>query len=210
MPVRRSMMTLIAALLPSVSGCAMRIVPPSQVSDAETVFVADYGYHASLLLPTGSGELAEFAYGQYDWFALNRDQWYHAIKLALWPHTGALGTRTLPGPPTADALSAKLVVETLHPIRVERGAAARVLARLEAMYEEQKRKRGEVYNSSVRLLFVEHPRDYWHDYNCNVALAEWLEWLGCRVSGSRSSAMFTFEQEPVVKPPEPPGAEVDG
>lgn len=175
------------------AGCSMRVAPPAEVEEPATVFIADYGPHASLLLPRDDGDVSEFAYGEYDWFALNRDRWYHALPIAVAGGRAALGTRVLHGPATRAALEAQMSVEGIYELRVDRSRAADLLARLEALYERYKPERGEHYNPSVGLTFVAHPRRYSLAHNCNAELALWLEELGCRVEGSRLVAEFIID-----------------
>src|SRR5580765_4107433 len=91
-------------LLPSAclflhSGCTSRITPPCEPIDPRPVFLIDYGYHASIVLPREDDGLVEFAFGEYEWFAQNHCNGWRAVELVLWPHAGTLGTRELPGPP---------------------------------------------------------------------------------------------------------------
>jgi hypothetical protein len=168
------------------TGCAMRIAPPANPRDPVTVYIADYGYHASLLLPDEPGVFQEWAYGWWEWFALNRNRWHDALTLLLFPGRGALGQRTLP---TADDGTPLLPpVERRLALRVEREKAAALLARLRAEYAAEVAT--EVYNDQLDLHLV-HSRDpYWMGYNCNGAIAAWLERLGCRVGLARQVAVF--------------------
>lgn len=164
----------------------MRIAPPADVCDPVTIYVADYGYHAGLLLPSESGAFHEWAYGWWEWFALNRNQWYDALPLLLFPGRGALGQRTLPAADDGTPLLPS--VERRIALRVEREKAAALLARLRGAYAAAIAT--EVCNDALGLHLV-HSRDlYWIGYNCNGAIAAWLEQLGCRVGIARHVAVF--------------------
>lgn len=178
----------VAAAAVLAGGCAMRITPPTEVRAPQSVFVADYGYHGSLLLPREDGCVREFAYGQWDWFALNRDRWYNAIPAALLPGRAALGTRVLAGPAAFEPLVRQCPAERLLELRVERERARSLLARLEREYEAE--RGSEVFNPVYGMWFVHHARSYRLDHNCNTVLAGWLEELGCRVHGTRLFAVF--------------------
>lgn len=170
----------------------MRITPPAEVKDPVTVFIADYGMHGSLILPRDDGQFREFAYGEYDWFALNHDQWYNAIPIILYPHKATLGTRMLAGPVTVEALQLQMPVESIFELRVEQAAAQAGLQQLESRYEQNKSIRGEIYNPAIGLNMVEDPKPYSMCNNCNIELAAWLEMIGCRVDGWRTDARFEF------------------
>lgn len=180
----------------ALPACAMRIEPPANVQTPVPVIVADYGYHLSLILPSADGGSVEFAYGWWDWFALNHDRWYNALPLLVVPGQGALGTRTLPCPPTDRDVAQHVAAEGLYELKVEHEKAARVRDDLQAQYDSGKRT--EVYNPVVRLNLVHHRRLYTLAYNCNSAVAGWLEALGARVSGARSFAAVELKH---VEPP---------
>ncbi len=182
--------TAVAAAVAWMGGCAMRITLPGELRQPAVVFIADYGYHASLLLPREDGQIREFAYGQWDWFALNRDRWYNAVVLVLLPGRGTLGTRTMTGPATREALARQCRAERLLELRVECERVRALLERLEREYEAGRST--EVFNSLYAMTFVHHPRTYWLHRNCNAVLAEWLEELGCRVEGTRVFAVFVL------------------
>jgi hypothetical protein len=180
----------VAAAVVWVGGCAMRITPPGGLGEPTQVFIADYGYHASLLLPRDDGYVSEFAYGQWDWFALNRDRWYNAVVLVLLPGRGTLGTRTLAGPAARETLARQCRAERLLELHVERERARSLLARLEREYESGRST--ELFNSLYGMMFVHQPRTYWLHRNCNTVLADWLEELGCHVEGTRLFAAFVL------------------
>lgn len=183
----------VAAALVGVGGCAMRITPPAELEQAAVVFIVDYGYHASLLLPREDGQIREFAYGQWDWFALKRDRWYNAVVLALLPGQGTLGRRTLAGPAVRETVARQCPAERLIELRVEREQVLALLERLEREYESGLDT--EIFNPFYDMWFVHHPRLYVWYHNCNTVLADWLEELGCRVEGTRLFARFELRGE---------------
>lgn len=176
---------VLTALLSLGAGCAMQVEPAVRVQEPVTVCVADYGYHLSLILPNEHGGAEEFAYGWWEWFALNQDRWYNAIPLLLFPGRGALGTRTLQEPPSAVSVARRTGAQA-YELRVERAAAERLLHELRRQYESQRQT--EIYNPVVDLRLVHHRDLYWFHHNCNSAVANWLEQLGVRVGGDRMSA----------------------
>ncbi|MGE0480544.1 MAG: hypothetical protein AB7Q17_08740 [Phycisphaerae bacterium] len=218
---RARVLALPAALslgLSLLAGCLMRVTQPERVDDPVTAYLTDYGYHASVLLPREDGQLSEFAFGQWDWFALNHNQWYHALGIVLLPSGGTLGTRVVTPPrpartlertpgvaPAPDAPSrgdlaalddfaAALWCQRVWPLRVERSRAAGLRDRLQAEYDAARHT--EVYNPQVRLTLVRSDKLYWHHQNCNTVVAQWLEALGCEVTGARGEAEFDVKAGP--------------
>jgi hypothetical protein len=187
------MIAVLHVLACLAGGCAMRISPPADIAEPVSVFIADYGIHGSLLLPRDDGNVSEYAYGHYDWFALNRDRWYNAIPILCFGGKAALGMRVIPCPPTAESLRSRLVIEGLYELSVEQSAAGAMRRQLEQLYDRCRPVRGEIYNPKVDLTFVEHPRMYTVLRNCNAELAAWLEAIGCRVIGDTSQAKFIIE-----------------
>jgi hypothetical protein len=53
-------------------GCTTTIVPPRAPADPVSVYVTDYGRHSSILLPDPRGHLTEYAFGDWNWFALRQ------------------------------------------------------------------------------------------------------------------------------------------
>src|SRR5689334_13559900 len=64
--------TLLFLIGPALAGggCGGTITPPRAVRDPVPVYVADYGRHATLLLPVEDGGLEEFAFGDWRWLAM--------------------------------------------------------------------------------------------------------------------------------------------
>jgi hypothetical protein len=188
-------MTRVVCILPLwlvvACGCTMIVRPAAEVREPATVYIADYQIHASLLLPREDGTLAEYAYGQWDWFALNREGVLDALRIAAFPSRGTLGRRTLESAEDGETLRARMGVEAVHPLTVAREQAAALLKRLDADYASKLPT--EIYNPKVQMTFVHCPRLYWTGWNCNHALAAWLEELGCDVGGCRAFADFQIE-----------------
>jgi hypothetical protein len=168
------------------AGCASTIRPPAHPLDPVPVGVIDYGYHASLVLPAGHGTSIEYAYGEWEWFALNNDAWYRVFPALCWPTQGALGRRALPLSPdrAAEAVHAEAVLV----FQVGRAEAAALLDRLNRRYAS--RTEEPVHNPLVGLTLVPDDASYCCFANCNTALADWLRELGCEVSRPTCSADF--------------------
>ena len=187
LPVRFS-----ALLLGIIAGCASTIRPPARPLDPVPVSVIDYGYHASLVLPAEQGTSMEYAYGEWEWFALNNDAWYRVFPALCWPTRGALGRRALPRPP--DRAAEAVHAEGVLVFQVGRAEAAALLDRLNRRYAS--RTEEPVHNPAVGLTLVPDDASYCCFANCNTALADWLRELGCEVSRPTCSANFKLLSSP--------------
>ncbi len=168
----------------SLAGCVTAIRPPAAPADPVGVAIVDYGYHASLILPLPGGGAMEYAYGEWNWFALNLDRWYHAIPALCWPTRGTLGRRRHASFPRRGGLSSQKFLE----FRVERARAEALAAALDERYGRNAAT--EVFNPVNGLTFVHDECDYWCLANCNHVLAAWLRELGCDVGGSACFSSF--------------------
>ena len=177
------------AVATCMSGCTTTIIPPSDPADPVSVYVIDYGRHASLLLPQPDGEvLIEYAYGDWGWFSLDESQWYDVFPTLFWPTQGSLGRwqHRLEG--DRASVRRSIACEEVLEVVVGSDDVARLLARLESRYRRQIDTRH--YQSLYRLNFVHDEEDYHVFHNCNHVLAEWLRELGCDVRGLAMSADF--------------------
>src|SRR5687768_146055 len=97
-------------------GCQAVIVPP-RVGPAEPklpVYVADYGYHSSVILPRGDAVMVEYAYGDWTFFAKNQKSLRTTLGALFSSEQATLARRVLLRSPYQDglqeALSAKSIV----------------------------------------------------------------------------------------------------
>lgn len=172
-------------------GCAMTIRPPATTAEPATVFLADYLHHASLFLPNDDDTWCEYAYGEWEWFALNRESALDAVRISLFPSRGTLGRKTWRHLTTADQVRLLGGFEAVYELTVDARRALELRQRLEAEFDRERATR--VYNSEEQMEFVHYRNTYWLGWNCNNAVAEWLEVLGCEIRGPRTFAEFRFE-----------------
>jgi len=171
----------------------MTIYAPEDVHDPVSVFVADHGVHSSLLLPREDGTIAQFAYSQWHWAALDQDDWYRSPFALVIPNTGTLGWRDFEGPCDFDCVCDRMhklgrhpPMDALYEIRVERAAAAKVLAELDHRWQSQ--SNGNVFNEKRGMTFVKDATTYSIAHTCNQEVAAWLRGMGCRVDGMAKTA----------------------
>ena len=116
-------------------------------------------------------------------------EWQDTFRTVLSPSEGALGRRRLDVPPEEAAVAQAIYAEQIHPIVVERSSAEALRATLGARYDANA---GTAHYQALYDLTFVHDDDAYHvGYNCNHAVAAWLESVGCTVSGPRITADFT-------------------
>lgn len=196
----------VVAVCVFAGGCATRVIPPSAPRDPASVFIADYGLHSSLVFPAalrgdGSTGAVEYAYGEWEWYALGNEAWWRAPGVVLLPNPGALGRREVAAPPAADTLLVALGARCIAEATVDRESAGALLRDLDARWASRAETR--VRNSRVGLDFVRDGRDYWMFHHCNTQTAEWLEALGCRVSGAAWGSRFVIFTPTLPRPGDP-------
>ena len=172
-----------------VAGCATTIRPPADPKDPVVVVLVDYGKHASVVLPAPGGSV-EYAYGHWGYFALNEnDLCTGMFALCCWSQ-GTLGRRTLDVPPARTALRGLIPCEEMTELTVERAAADRLRAKLDARWDLHADTK--IVNAVNGLTFVKDDEDYICWNNCNHVVLRWLEELGCETSGCGCFADFVI------------------
>lgn len=174
------------------AGCGVWVRGPELPAHepAASVYIADYGRHSTLILPRGDGSATEYAYGQWDWFALGKQEPWRGPLVLLTPSRATLGLRHLPREPASAAdLERQLGVPTAYEVRVRRGEVERLRRGLDDLFAAGADRA--VHNADFGLDFVPVEGVYWLPYNCNTAVARWMGDLDCRVSGLAVLSDFT-------------------
>jgi len=159
-----------------LNGCISTITPPSDPTEPCGVYLLREARHAGIVLPDPRGGFWEYGFGDWDWYALCRDRWYHVFDTMLWPTQGCLGRRRL----TAEAVEDLGERGLVRRFEVERGRAVALLDKLGRRFD--KNASNMIYNSAYGLHFVPDEQGFWFLFNCHDAVAEWIEELGCQVS----------------------------
>ncbi len=155
------------------------VVPPPAPTTPATVFLIYDALHKGLVLPEPTGTWNEWGFGDWGWYAQNRDRWYHVFDTVLVPTQGTLGRREL-GPRTEAEILAIYDHIPIVAFQVE----ARRLRELRASLWTEYRSGlpTEHYSRRYDMHFVHSRRAYWFPHNCNDSIADWLRQLGCTVS----------------------------
>lgn len=172
------LLAALAALAALTSTCTSTVRPPRDPPEPQRVFVLEVARHRGLVLPDASSGWVEYAYGDYDWYALLANRWYHVFDTVLWPTPGALGRRAIGSDAQGRPAAGPGVV--LRPLTV---ASARAQALERALASRYAARAGEqIHNAAYGLDFVPDEASFWAFHNCNDAVAAWLEALGCDVA----------------------------
>ena len=156
------------------------IVPPTAPAAPVTVYVIDYGYHSRLVLPDGKGKLMQYAYGDWRYFALNRQNLGNGIVALLYPTQGTIGRRQFN---SLAEFQGQLERDRNIILGFEADAAKvdQLLKLLDRRFRQNLPMR--VKNPRNHLTFVPDDRDYIMFHNSNHELVTWLKNLDCRVRG---------------------------
>jgi hypothetical protein len=173
-------------------GCSMRLQPPEVATLAPgqraRVVILDHGIHAGLVLPLEDGSAREYAFGEWEYFALGETGLWQTLGAVLVPSRGAISRRDIPGGARLDplGLAGPYVVDATYTLVVDAAKARALVGAIEA---ERAQRAAEVLTRDD-TTFVPTDRRYSASHTCNHQLAKWLEALGVQVSGSRMWARF--------------------
>jgi hypothetical protein len=183
------------------SGCATRVIPPAPAAVAEraVVYVTDYGRHSSVVLPVGE-RWVEYAYGDWDYLALNKYRWYVGPTRLLFSEGSCLGRRYIDKVDNEEALLAVVASERLLRIETDRRAVEDLICALDERFNRHIETL--VYNKHQVMYFVRDDSHYWLMNNCNGVTAGWLKELGCRVEGMALLSNFEVvnRKAPTTRP----------
>jgi hypothetical protein len=180
----------IGLLLQWAAGCGAVITPPPAVARPATIYITDYVRLSSLLLPIGDGRLEEFAFGDFQWFALNQNTWHDALRSLFCSAGSTLGRRELTDPNDPAKLVPATGADRVALLTVDAARAGRLRDELEFAYGQQSAT--EVFNPASGLYFVHAREPYSLFHNCNHVTARWLRELGCKVNGAAMTSKFAL------------------
>ena len=184
---------LVMSIALSGAGCATRVTPPPHPIEPVTVYVADYGRHSSLLLPTSPQTYNEYAFGDWDWFALRDTSFPSALRALFFSRLSTLGRRQLAVPLTAKAQMVAGIVgaERIIVIQVPAERSRALLNNLESLHERHRNRM--TYEIGLDMWFVPYRGGYAGWNNCNHVTRRWLEALNCDVRGAAYTSRFVLD-----------------
>lgn len=171
---------LLLTILTLATGCAT-IVPPTNPPQPVGIYLANYGKHSSVLLPTPQGHFNEYAYGDFGWFAENRTTALDVPRALFFSTSPTIGRRQLIADDNADAVSQATRSYNAVRIEVPRENVDRLIAKLDAEYFAKLDT--VTFNPLTGLWYVCAGRHYSALHNCNIVVADWLKATGCRING---------------------------
>jgi hypothetical protein len=183
-----------------LAGCQGVVIPPARVEQPTPIYIADYGRHSSLLLPSGSGMYREYAFGDWDWYASNSTRLKDACRALFFSRNSTLGVRDLRAKPDAE-LRRDVRCLTLTRLVVDHERVKALRCSLDWRFDSSIDTI--VYNEQAELHLVKDDEHYGIANTCNHVTAKWLEELGCVMRGSTIRSDFRVESVEQPHPPQP-------
>jgi hypothetical protein len=181
-----SPVALLALIL--VNGCATAVIPPRNPVDPVAVYLTNYGRHSSIILHSGDGQLKEFSFGDYNWFAVSHNTLSDALQAFFRSPGSTLGRRVLDSPDDPAGIQIATGARTVRGFDASRRKVDRLIDDLDETFTRELDT--VTYNPRSGLWFVRvaEPYSAWH--NCNHVTARWLRRLDCRVRGTAAFSNF--------------------
>lgn len=191
------LLLLLVACACAGGGCVTTtIVPPPPSGDDVPVFVTDYGRHSSVILPAKEGHWVEYAFGDFNWFALSKTRQTDAARAMLWSAGSTLGRRQLELADDPAAVAAETWAAKVIRFEAPRDKVHALIDRLDTDFFA--RHDTVTFNPASSMWFVRSREPYHALHNCNHLTARWLRALGCDIRGTAAFSKFR------VAPPPPP------
>jgi hypothetical protein len=185
--------TIVGAALALPLACTTVVRLPTAPRQVVPAFLIHEAKTSSVALPLPDRRFVRYAYGDWNWYALQHQSAFDGLAASLWPTPGALGRAVIDTEATADAMRRALGgAVDVYLLEVDRSASDRLLARLEDAHESARRV-GPVVQS-YGLTFVPDPQKYTYFNNSNHRTAAWLRELGCDVRGPAFGSRWRVER----------------
>ncbi|MCU0534265.1 MAG: hypothetical protein MUD14_10260 [Hydrococcus sp. Prado102] len=156
------------------------IIPPTDPAEPIYISVVHDGFHSRLVLPTSNGELIQYAYGDWNYFARNRQNWTDGLAALLVPTQGTFGRRKFNNVAELQQITEQENY-TLLSFEVAQAKSTQLLKSLEERFNRNIHT--VIENPLTGLTLVRDDRDYTTWHNSNHELVTWLEKLDCQVRG---------------------------
>ncbi|MBE9007711.1 DUF2459 domain-containing protein [Fortiea sp. LEGE XX443] len=156
------------------------IVPPADPVEAVTIYVTDYGWHSRLVLPTGNSKLIQYAYGDWNYFALNQQDLRNGAAALLLPTQGTLGRRKF----SNIAELQQIIQQHDHSLLSLEISQTKVIQLLKLLDERFNRNVAtSIENFQTGLTLVKDNQEYTLFHNSNHEIVKWLKSLDCQIYG---------------------------
>ncbi|MEA5576086.1 DUF2459 domain-containing protein [Anabaena sp. UHCC 0451] len=167
------------------------IIPPKKPAGAVFVYVLNLGLHSELVLPHSQGGLILYAYGDWNYFALNQQKLSDGLAALLIPTQGTIGKRKFRNIDHLQQIAVEKNANLLS-LRVAESQAIELAKSLEERFMRNISTR--IENTQTGLTLVQDDQDYTILSNSNHELVAWLEELGCQVKGFVMLSNFRVKQ----------------
>lgn len=169
---------ILLATLPLLHACTWTIIPPEPTAETTTVYVSVYGRHTRLALPDGPGQLVEYGFGDWRYYAEAERNLLTGAQALFFSSGSTLSRRELADPNTLE-LSRHFFSNRTDAIEVPEDLASQLHEDLLQAWEAAA---GEEVRQGA-LVFRHSPQRYSLFYNSNHQTAHWMEQLQCEVRG---------------------------
>ncbi len=191
-----------------LSSCAWKVEPPGRVSDPVPVYLSEYGRHTRLALPDGTAAFFEYGFGEWNFYGLEKEGAFSALRAITGLGEGALSRRQLPYTLVESDFMRTAGSSRSARLLVERALAENLRDELESRWRSNA---GSVAVRARDQIPVSRDPAAYHLFgNSNHAVANWLERLGCRIGGYPITSNFQVINESdaaVHRSPRPRGGE---
>ncbi|HEY2584906.1 MAG TPA: DUF2459 domain-containing protein [Tepidisphaeraceae bacterium] len=192
-------------LLVFVGGCATNVYPQKQPIRPVAVYVADYGIHSSLLLPVDGGRYVEYAFGDWNFAAMNHCWPQDALGALLISFQSTLGRRYITVEPgKTEPWPAHPSPHKVQVVYASEAEVERVVKDLDARFNRDTHL--VLHNSENDMDFVKDTEHYSILNNCNHLTARCLREMGCDVRGLVVLSTFSVKPVPGAAPKEFPAS----
>jgi hypothetical protein len=174
-----------------MGGCTTTLIPPVAPSHPTTILVTDYGKHSSVVLPDPQGGLVEYAFGDWDYFALGHKGLLVGLVALIHSPQATLGRRWVLIDPNAPDAYRLLGAQRTQRLIVDSDRVKSLFQRLNLEYARHLDT--EVYSASEQMHFVHSDERYDVFHNCNNLTADWLKSLGVHVDGLALFSKFRVQ-----------------
>jgi hypothetical protein len=191
----RIALLLLVGVLPIVGGCGT-VRPPANPVDPIPVYLADYGVHSSVILPTDKGKFVEYVFGDWNFAVENHDWFIPDVPRALFFSTSSgFGRRFLDEAPDGNPIIPPGSIPPLKSsvkIMVSRAAEQQVVTELDDRFKADAGP--SKINDENQNVYAKDKQHYWLLNNCNHLSKHLLREMGCRVDGLTILSGFTVIQ----------------
>jgi len=187
---RRDMLLCVLITL-FVGGCATTVIPPAHPQNPAMVYLTDYGRHSSVLLPSSGGGFDEYAFGDWNFFALGHTQWWVALHALIYSPQATLGRRHIE-PASSETIQKGLGdCKRLMKFEASQIYIDALSTDLDARFRRQSPA---IFSDYCKLYCVRDDEYYWIFHNCNNVTAGWLKQLGCKINGPAIYSNFYLKK----------------